>query len=283
MSSLQERTICFSGSDARTFLQAQLTQDMGDSNDWGGKLAAWCSAKGRVIALGRLLDLGEGNIGLVVDPGLADRTMEGLQRFRFRAKVEIGAPPSPWSRAAFSQNAALETLAELGFDGIPGFNECQRVGQVTAVNIGSAAPVIELYGPQELLDGLQKVTRLNAEQHALARLQAGIPHIAAATSEKFTPHMLNLDSLGAVSFDKGCYPGQEIVARTHYLGDSRRRLALFRLHGDVAPVPGDKVVLGEGCKVDVVNVAGCEILGVAPVSAEPDSALASRLQLPYAV
>jgi folate-binding protein YgfZ len=283
MSSLQEHTICFSGADAGSFLQAQLTQDLTSLDGGGGRLAAWCSAKGRVIALGRLLDLGDGCIGLVVDAGVTDRTMQGLQRFRFRANVEIGAPPSPWGSAAITGDISLETLAGMGFDSITGFNECQRVGRLTAVNIGSATPVIELYGPQELLDGLQKVTRLSPEDHAIARLQAGIPQIGAATSEKFTPHMLNLDLLGAVSFDKGCYPGQEIVARTHYLGDSRRRLGRFRLPADDGPSPGDKVVLGEGCKVDVVNAAGRELLGVAPVGAHPVPALASRLELPYAV
>lgn len=281
MSSLQESTICFSGPDAASFLQAQLTQDVTGGS---GKLAAWCSARGRVIATGRLLDLGDDCIGLVIDPSVADRTAEGLQRFRFRAKVEIAAPALPWSTAAIAGDASFEALAALGFDRIKGFNECQRVGRLTAVNIGNAAPVIELYGPQESLDGLQKVTRLSAEQHSLARLQAGIPQIGAATSEKFTPHMLNLDLLGAVSFDKGCYPGQEIVARTHYLGDSRRRLGRFHLHGDqAAPAPGDKVVLGEDCKVDVVNVAGRELLAVAPVGAKPDPAIASRLELPYTV
>lgn len=281
MSSLQERTICFSGPDAASFLQAQLTQDV--TGDGSGRLAAWCSAKGRVIALGRLLDLGDGRIGLVVDASVADRTIEGLQRFRFRARVDIGAPDIPWCSAAVAGDVALSALAELGFDSLADFNQCQRIDQLTAVNVGGTAPVIELYGPQDLLQGLQKVTPLSADEHALARLQSGIPQISAATSEKFTPHMLNLDLLGAVSFDKGCYPGQEIVARTHYLGDSRRRLGRFLLHDEVAASPGDKVILGDDCKVDVVNVAGRELLGVAPVAATPDPAIASRMEMPYTV
>lgn len=282
MSSLQERIISFSGPDAGAFLQAQLTQDIGDGQSCGGKLAAWCSAKGRVIALGRLLELGNGAIGLSVGAAVADRAIQGLQRFRLRSNVEIGFPASPWGTSAVADDASFAALHAMGFDKLAGFNRSQRVGQITAVNIGTASPVIEIYGPVELLAALQKVTTLLASEHALARIHAGIPQLDDTTSEKFTPHMLNLDLLGAVSFDKGCYPGQEIVARTHYLGDSRRRLGRFRLVGDETPTPGDKLILGEDCKVDVVNAVDREILAVAPASADPEPAIATRLELPYA-
>lgn len=283
MSSLQERIISFSGPDAGSFLQSQLTQDIGDGKSCSGKLAAWCSAKGRVIALGRLLELGNGVIGLSVNAAVADRTIQGLQRFRLRSKVDIDFPASPWGVSAVADDASLAALSAMGFNTLDAFNRSQRLGHITAINIGTESPLVELYGPLEMLEALQKVTTLNASQHALARIRAGIPQLDDITSEKFTPHMLNLDALGAVSFDKGCYPGQEIVARTHYLGDSRRRLGRFRLAEDGAPAPGDKLVLGEGCKVDVVNAVDREILAVAPVSADPEPAIATRLALPYSL
>ncbi|MBT8082747.1 MAG: hypothetical protein KJO56_10020, partial [Gammaproteobacteria bacterium] len=90
----------------------------------------------------------------------------------------------------------------------------------------------------------------------------GFPSIGAKQSEQFTPHMLNLDLLDAVSFDKGCYTGQEIVARTHYKGATKRRTLRFACDGAVAA--GDKVTLGERAVGEVLNVAGSVLLAVVP-------------------
>ena len=96
----------------------------------------------------------------------------------------------------------------------------------------------------------------------------GYPFIGAAQSEQFTPHMLNLDLLDVISFDKGCYPGQEIVARTHYKGATKRRAMRF---ASAAPVSvGDKVQLDGRDIGDVLNVAGNELLAVVPVAKADD-------------
>ena len=95
------------------------------------------------------------------------------------------------------------------------------------------------------------------------RLVAGIPEIALAQSEKFTPHMLNLDLLNIISLDKGCYPGQEIVARTHYRGKSKRRMLRFESSAPVSP--GDKVSDGEREVGEVVNAIGNDLLAVVPL------------------
>ena len=96
----------------------------------------------------------------------------------------------------------------------------------------------------------------------LARLHAGIPEVFGAQSEQFTPHMLNLDQLGAVSLDKGCYTGQEIIARTHHRGSSKRRLHRFESFAPVSP--GDKISEGKRNIGEVVNAIGCDILAVVP-------------------
>jgi len=96
----------------------------------------------------------------------------------------------------------------------------------------------------------------------LGRLRAGQAEIYRAQSEAYTPHMLNLDLLGVVSFDKGCYPGQEIVARTHYRGATKRRLHRFESTAPVAP--GAKVSDGERDVGEVVNSIGRELLAVVP-------------------
>jgi folate-binding protein YgfZ len=115
-------------------------------------------------------------------------------------------------------------------------------------------------------------------------VENGYPFIGAAQSEQFTPHMLNLDLLDAISFDKGCFPGQEIVARTHYKGATKRRTVRFTVEQPVRV--GDKVSL-EGRDIgDVLNVAGTGLLAVVPVD-KADETLTiggsslKREQLPY--
>lgn len=91
-------------------------------------------------------------------------------------------------------------------------------------------------------------------------VENGYPHIGVEQTEQFTPHMLNLDLLGAISFDKGCYTGQEIVARTHYKGATKRRTLRFESEAPVAA--GDKVSDGEREVGEVLNVAGTDLLAV---------------------
>jgi folate-binding protein YgfZ len=100
------------------------------------------------------------------------------------------------------------------------------------------------------------------EDWLVGNLRAGRPEIWAAQSEQFTPHMLNLDLLGGLSFDKGCYPGQEIVARTHYRGATKRRT--HRFESGQAVSPGDKVSDGERDVGEVLNAIGTDLLAVIP-------------------
>jgi folate-binding protein YgfZ len=100
-------------------------------------------------------------------------------------------------------------------------------------------------------------------------VENGFPWIGEAQAEAFTPHMLNLDLLGALSFDKGCYTGQEIVARTHYKGATKRRTLRFEASAPVAE--GDKVQLDGRDVGDVLNVAGNQLLAVVPLDKADDA------------
>ena len=112
----------------------------------------------------------------------------------------------------------------------------------------------------------------------------GYPYIGTGQCEQFTPHMLNLDLLDAISFDKGCYTGQEIVARTHYKGATKRRTLRFAAGSEVSP--GDKVQLDGRDIGEVLNVAGKELLAVVPLD-KADAPLSvgdtrlEHLELPY--
>ena len=109
----------------------------------------------------------------------------------------------------------------------------------------------------------------NIEAWLLDNLLAGRPEIWKAQSEEFTPHMLNLDQLGAISLDKGCYPGQEIVARTHFRGATKRRTHRFESAESVSP--GDKISDGERDIGEVLNAIGTDLLAVVPTDKANDS------------
>lgn len=110
-------------------------------------------------------------------------------------------------------------------------------------------------------------------------IENGYPYIGAEQSEQFTPHMLNLDLLDAISFDKGCYTGQEIVARTHYKGATKRRTLRFESASPVAV--GDKVSVGGRDIGEVLNVAETALLAVVPVDKADDTLTANGVELTH--
>lgn len=115
------------------------------------------------------------------------------------------------------------------------------------------------------------------DEWLLANLRDGIPEIFPATSEAFTPHMLNLDLLDAISLDKGCYTGQEIVARTHYRGATKRRMLRFE---SSAPVEiGDEIRAGDRKIGDVVNAIDNDLLGVVPLDSVDEQLTAGEARL----
>ena len=203
MSQLSLSTILVTGTDATSFLQAQLTNDIKRLDSEAEILAAWCNPKGRVIWFGTVWKTDSG-YGMSALAETVEDVVRRLTMFRFRSKVEFD-------------------IVDEGATAEPAF-----------------------------------------------LVEHGHPWIGAEQSEEFTPHMLNLDLLDAVSFDKGCYPGQEIVARTHYRGATKRRTARFDVDGPVTV--GDKVSDGERDIGEVVNAHGNSCLAVVPI-ARADEAL----------
>lgn len=135
--------------------------------------------------------------------------------------------------------------------------------------------------------GLDAVDPFDREQWQQERVTSGHADIMAENSEQYTPHMLNLDLTGAISFTKGCYTGQEVVARTEHLGKVKRRLNRYRLSGYSATI-GDKLSDGDRDVGKVVNVAGDEILAVIPVDLHQNvlqlgPGTATPLPLPYEI
>ncbi len=172
------------GRDAAGFLQGQLSNDVQALADGAQQLAGYHTPQGRVIALLRLARLGREELLVQLPAELSDAVAQRLRRFVLRAKVTIEVLDA--AAAAAAASAAAAAAAAL------------------------AAPAASIAG-------------WNATRSRGADIAAGLPQVYAATSEKFVAQMLNLDCIGAVSFDKGCYTGQEVIARAHYRGRVKRR------------------------------------------------------------
>ena len=272
------------GNDAEVFLQGQLTQDVTGLPAAISLPAAWCNAKGRVVSLVRLLAL-QDSIGLVVPASLVDAVVQKLTMYRLRSDVSFERTDDEWISLAVSEADACDRLEAAGL--LPDTHSaCSKQGLI-AVDYPDADRFIEIFGSREAFDdtGLVFDSTLSNEQRTAMRIRAGLVEITSENTEKYTPHMLNLDRIGAISFDKGCYTGQEVVARTENLGRSKRRLMRYRCD---APhiATGDKLSDGERDVGDVVNVSGKDLLAVTPVATHEqpltiNDATATPAPLPY--
>lgn len=252
------------GNDVEEFLQGQLTQDVASLDAASSLPAAWCNAKGRVITLLRLLALPD-SIGLVLPTSLVDAVVQRLTLYRLRSDVSIEATTEEWAGVAVSEADAFERLGAAGL--LPDANAvCAGHGLIT-VDYSAADRFVEIFGTSAAFGkaGLKFDSVLSDEEHAAMKICAGFAEITPANTEKYTPHMLNLDRIGAISFEKGCYTGQEVVARTENLGHSKRRLMRYRCNAPDIAI-GDKVSDGERDVGNVVNVSGEDLLAVTPVA-----------------
>ena len=264
MSAEVYKLIRVAGSDAGEFLQGQLTQDMERLAQTGSLPAAWCNPKGRVISLLRILMTDDG-YGLVLPASVAASVCERLTIYRLRADVSLEVADADWTCLVLNADGNLEQLDKLDLRPRQEINACRIAHGLIAVNIGIEEQCVELMGYRADLEkaGIQATSPAPPDFLRGAKIRAGIPEILDDQAKKYTPHMLNLDLLGAVSFDKGCYTGQEVVARTKFLGSSKRRLMRYRTGGTVAV--GDKLSDGEKDAGRVINVSGEDLLAVTPV------------------
>jgi tRNA-modifying protein YgfZ len=222
------RVIAFSGRDAAAFAQAQLMNDLKLLAPGRWQWNGWLTPKGRVIALFALLKFDEEMLWLLVPDADPVTLASALQRFVFRAKVTIAARDDLRVEGAFalSQQARGNELA-----GDP----------ASGVELDFSADA----GPRTLRivpDSTASHDAVWMQRWAAFDLEHGLPRLPASQSDHWTPQQLSLDRLNAFSVKKGCYPGQEIVARTHFLGKVKRGLAL--IEGSEAMRTGDDLLAG---------------------------------------
>jgi hypothetical protein len=211
------------GADATGFLQGQLTNDVQLLGDGRTQLAAYNTPQGRVIALMRLKKVDDA-IYALLPADLLERVNSLLKRFVLRSKVDlnIAADLQVGSIATVPALPGTASARAVAFDYQPGRKVIAASPDGWRSITGSA---LSGDSPRRL------------DEWLAADIRDGQPQVFAATSEAFIPQMLNLDLIGGISFGKGCYTGQEIVARTQNLGRIKRRTFRYRVDGGTPPPP----------------------------------------------
>jgi folate-binding protein YgfZ len=190
---------------------------------------------------------------------------------------------STWAAAQLDIADATISLPDASALMLPDIVGAQsRVDDSVVVRVGAAPPRWLMISPAQRTSPLAAVARADRDSWRRLDIAAGQPQIYAATSEEFVAQMLNLDALDAIAFDKGCYTGQEVIARAHYRGRVKRRLQRFVSRGALRLAAGDSGQLADGRTFKVVEAVQladgrCEFLAVAPLlTADQESRDAER-------
>ena len=227
------------GSDASKFLQGQLTCNLNYLSETRSSLGARCTQKGRMQSSFRILLQDDGCLLAMarelVEPQLAD-----LKKYAVFSKSKLTDDSANWVRFGLSQADA--TLQSLGLDLPVETDSVARANGLIAIRASEGRA--ELWAPVEQGESLAlhlkaQLVEADLNQWLLGQVRAGIGQVMAQTRELFIPQMINLQAVGGVSFKKGCYTGQEIVARMQYLGKLKRHLYRLSLEaGNEVPAPG---------------------------------------------
>ena len=251
--------LAVSGDDAAAFLHAQFTNDVEALVPGAAQWNGWCSAKGRLLATFLLARRAEGFL-LMLPAEIAAPIAKRLALFVLRSKAKIADVSELYARIGIAgPNAAV--LVERHWGSLP--SPMRSVEKDGAIAIALDAERFVALVPMAAAPAFRDLfsadwQRTGADEWEWRSIRAGMPIIVAATQEAFVPQMANFELVGGVSFKKGCYPGQEIVARTQYRGILKKRMALAHLAGTERPQPGQSVyssAFGDQSAGTIVNAA----------------------------
>ncbi|MFI2810596.1 YgfZ/GcvT domain-containing protein [Microbulbifer sp. JSM ZJ756] len=287
-------SVTVTGPDSQKFLQGQLTCDLVNLPDNHSTLGAHCNPKGRMISAFRAIKHSQEDFTLLLPRDLAPIGRDAMAKYAVFFKTELAEAGESrrWlglqGKGAIRQAAELLQVPQLA----PGEAAHCQLDDTTILACALNEHQLALEVPGEsagaLWEKLATVAEAAGYCHWVAeQVAAGIPQLHAATSEMFIPQMLNLHLLGGVSFKKGCYTGQEVVARMQYLGAAKRRMYRARCESGELPAPGSDIVTGDGKSIGNTVEAcrseeGIELLAVltiARVAEEASLKLADGRQL----
>jgi len=234
----------FSGEDAQSFLQSQLTCDIREITTQRAQYGSYCNSSGRMLA-SFLLWQQEQDYLMQLPANLCSTMQKRLSLYVLRAKVKLSDSSNSFVQIGISGPDAISMVTKMIAPAIH-FEHLQVLNQngITALHLSAQRSILIVPIDQAPLvwDQLsQHAQPVGADCWDWLDIQSGIPTILPETQEKFIPQMANLDAIGAVSFKKGCYPGQEIVARTQYLGKIKKRMYLAHIDTKLAISAGDSL------------------------------------------
>jgi folate-binding protein YgfZ len=285
------------GEDALTFLQSQLSSDVREADATHSQYSSFSNAKGRMQA-NFLIWQYENDYYLMLPADIAPAIHKRLSMFVLRAKVKLELVGEQWALFGLggADAGALAKQAGLAVPAVAHEVSANQQGSVVALPSGAYLLALKAEHAEPVTERLLTTARLiGSEAWALFDIRAGRPWVTQPTYEQFVAQMANLELIGAVSFKKGCFPGQEIVARTQYLGKLKKRL--FHVVLPSHAKPGDELFspsmrdqpIGMVVNVCAVGNDKAEALVVAQINAwesgvhfsSPDGSVVERLPLPY--
>ena len=276
--------IAVSGPDATDFLQGQLSNDLRELSETHTQLNSHCSAKGRMLANFRVVQI-EGRLLLVLPRQQLEPLLKRLRMFLLRANAAVDDISDDLVCIGLV-GACVEPSLKHAFGDLPtDVNAMKRTGDTLLIRCAGSQPRYLLIGPNDSARAGWEAVRAagavpaNLDLWSLHDIRAGIPTVLPETSDAFVPQMANMQLIDGVSFHKGCYTGQEVVARMQYLGKLKRRMYVARVQldadsetpapGTLLSSPGSTSEQASGRVVNAVATAPCEweMLVVAEISA----------------
>jgi len=284
------------GRDACSFLQGYVTSDVDEltTTDWNA--GAFCNLQGRMIANFRMLNH-SGDLIISMDRSLVEPTHQFLKKYIVFSKADTSDVSDDYCVLGLLGEGCAAAIEEI-FGSIPDAETSyQQVDGHFILSIPGASDRFEIWLRKESAEAViaalsARLIRATEAEWSLSEVQSGWAWLAQETTEQYIPQMLNLQAQEAISFNKGCYLGQEIVARMQYLGQLKRRMHRFSVNSANRPVAGDKINSSDGASVGEIVVTeasdtGFEVLAVIRES-DDDQALfltsgeaLDALTLPY--
>lgn len=261
-----------SGATAANFLQGQLTCDVREITSTQTKLGAYCNVKGRVVSLFRIF-LYQNDFYLWLPKSLISITLTTLAKYAIFSKVTVTDVSEQWTSLGCYGEKVTENLIHY-FGEIPQqINELLIIKDCILICLPGTPPrYLVLCASKNAATVLKNISFENKigtlHEWNLQDIYMNIPILQRETSELFTPHMLNLPALQAVSFNKGCYLGQEVIARTEFLGKTKRELKRVQAETLTKPQAGTKLYnenkeeIGQIVNAEMIANNICEILAV---------------------
>jgi len=238
-------TVVIAGGDTNEFIQGQFTNDVNKVDDEHSQISAFCNNKGRMIANFRLFQ-SQQNYFLSMNSDLVEKSVSLLQKYILRAQVAIQDISEQLIHIGVSGSNAESLLSDFIGELNTSVDSISHNDNYIAIRVAGTTPRYEIFCSLEhakiLWESVStKASVVNSSYWDYLDIENGLPYIDSNTSEEFVPQMANMELINGVSFEKGCYTGQEIVARTHYLGKQKRRTYRIKIVSDMTPKTGDRL------------------------------------------